>query len=82
MITKEEDSKNLETIPFSRIKEKIIDTDTERGISSHFELNNNQNNLEISLTDDLLHTKKKTKVKKLSLEENNNTNNNTIKVII
>ena len=79
MITKEEDSKNLETIlPFSRIKEKIIDTDTERGISSHFELNNNQNNLEISLTDDLLHTKKKTKVKKLSLENNDDNYNNTI----
>ena len=61
MITKEEDSKNPEPMsPFSSMKPKIKDTDTEGSASPGFDLNNNQN-LEIILTDDLLYTKKKQK---------------------
>ncbi len=61
MITKEEDSKNPEPMSsFSSMKQKIKDTDTEGSTSPGFDLNNNQN-LEIILTDDLLYTKKKQK---------------------
>ena len=92
MITKEEESKNAESnSPFSSLKAKIKDTDTEEEEEEEnipqnmWEIKNEENNIEMSLTDDLLNAKKKLKTKKTIIEGSNkgsNINRSTKTVIL
>ena len=82
MITKEDESKNAESnSPFSSVKAKIKDSDSEDEDEEEnipqpiWDIKNEENNIEMSLTDDLLNAKKKLKTKKPTLEGSNKGSN-------